>query len=406
MLHKFFWLPVFCLSVGCMKVKKKEGQTPDSFTVVEESRPQSLAVIKQLDYDYEVFERGQKIIFQIPNFWPKQLVVEKTAGSEKSFQREISIETSLWKDDLALNMKTSYKFYEATSHGLNLIEQLDVFPLTDLSLDKDFRIEDLVGSTQFMKKLQFRNLELKDGAKFFISDFKGKIKIENLQSEKGSLQTFPNASRAKQGDGRSVGGFDLLIQNGDGELEVNLFAEAGANGLNGPPPDAALMGAPGAEGQPAVFGESWGSGCIGGSGNVCINDTYYKCTKPPQPGADGGQGKRGYQGRPGANGGSVKKIAIENLSSSLKINIYKREGKKGLGGAGGEGGRPGVPGQGGDGDWRDFLRFKKLNPDLPFSRAGLMMVKIISCPAAAPGRNGAQGPFGLPGADGNDGVIF
>lgn len=402
MLHKVFWLPIFCVSVGCMKIKKKEGGVDTVGTL----QTQTVGVVKQLDYEYEIFEGRQKIVFQIPDSWSKQLVIEKTIGLEKSFQREISLETSYWKDDLATNVKTSYKFFEATAEGLNLIEQLDVFPLIDLVLDKDYRIEDLVGSTQLMKKLHFRNLELKNGAKLFIADFKGKIKIENLQSEKGGLQTFPNSTRAVQGDGRSVGDFHLQIQHGDGDLEINLFAESGANGLAGPQPDEALKGVPGAEGLPAFFGESWMDSCIGSGTNMCFTYTYYKCTKPPQQGQDGGEGKRGYQGLPGAHGGSVKKITLENLSSSLKISIYKREGKKGLGGSGGEGGRGGAPGRGGDGDLRDFLRSQSLNPDEASSKASLMMVKIISCPAAASGRVGVQGPLGPNGADGDDGIVF
>jgi len=408
-LHKISLVYLICgvlFTTGCMKLKKK-GEEEKSPLVETEVASQSIEVQK-LDFDYEIDEGVQKVRFQIPNSWPESVVVEKTVGTEKASLREIAMTKQTWKDILSSESKTSYKFFEKTEKDLKLIEQVDVIPVLDFDLESEVHLEDLFGSLALVRKIRIQNLEMSSSAKLYISDFKGYLQLDRVISDKGTIQTFPEGARAKQGDGRSVGDFTIRILDGSGELNLYAVAEAGANGANGAPPDLKLKGGDGLDGAPATFTHTRSGSCGAGIDQMCIIPAQiFDCTKPPADGGPAIDGHQGYPGEPGKNGGSVKKFAVENLNPTVLVNIYKRAGKKGAGGYGGIGGDPGNPGHGGDGGQKDFYRFFGVNPADPKSMAKVIgFVMGNTCPPASAGRSGSRGPQGNPGSDGEDGMIF
>ncbi len=406
MLHKISLVCLVVLANGCMKVKKKGDQEkPNSVEVVSlaQSNPD-----QNLDFEYELDEGVQKARFRIPNSWPESVVIEKTIGTEKSPLREVVVATRFWKDVLALNAKTSYRFFEKSEKELKLIDQIDVIPVLELNLDKDVHLEEIFGSLNQLKKIYFQRLELKNSTKLFIGDFKGTLQIDHLISDKGTIQTFPEGARAQIGNGRSVGNFTVRILDAAGEMNLYLVAESGANGANGKKPDSALTGENGTNGARAIFTNTRTESCPLGTNQLCLIPLrIFDCTKSPEDGGPAKNGLQGYPGQPGGNGGSVYKVIFENQNSDLQVNVYKRFGKKGFGGRGGLGGEPGNPGQGGDGAQNDFYSFMGVDPNNPVSMGKLIGTKMGStCSPAALGPRGLQGPPGDPGFDGEDGSIF
>lgn len=411
MLHKIslvFVLALLVVSSGCMKVKKKDESETEKATQVEQAVESQHASESKFDFDYEIEDGLQNLRFQFPNDWPEVVVVEKTAMNEKSMLREINMSKRIWKDSLVSHAKTSYRFFEKTDKDLKLLEQLDVIPSVDYVVDNEVNLEELYGSLSQVRKIQIQNLELKTGAKIFLGDFKGVLLVDRLLSNQGSIQTFADGTRAKNGNGRNVGEFKLKILDGEGTLRIFLNGEDGANGENGKAPDISLKGADGIDGSPAVFTHTRTSDCNVGLVQVCIIPArIFDCTAEPKAGGNAKNGHQGFSGYPGGNGGSVMPIVLQNLNPKLSVEVLKRAGKGGAGGFGGQGGDPGNPGIGGDGAERDFKKFLNIDPTDPTSVArSLGMVMGNTCKAAVNGRPGSQGNQGDPGLSGKDGTVF
>jgi hypothetical protein len=384
MLHKISMILILFATTACMKVKKKGDEAP-------EPQATESSVEKGFDYHYEFTGGHTQVVFKLPTEWSSSIVIGKSKGVEKIFQREVLTENQTWKDDFVDNAKINYQFFQKIGNQLVLAQEVEVLPAFDLNLSQDFKLNEIYGLGAKVQKIYFHRLRLEKGAKVFIGDFKGKIQIENLISENGVLQTFPVEAKAASGNGRSVGDFSVEIQAGEGHLELNLFAESGADGLPGSDPDSKLNGTAGAEGKPAQFSQVAGDGIIGA----------FKCSQPPQNGADGGKGKPGYPGQNGGHGGSVHSADVAS-PASIEVKENKVAGLKGVGGQGGAGGAGGPGGRGGDGGLRDLYRVLKFNPDQ--LHAGFQV--HLPCPAAKSGNTGAQGETGARGRDGHDGVVF
>lgn len=404
MLHKISLVSVLIFSLGCMKLKKKEEQKNEPQTGPEVVL-QSQAQPQELDYDF--LEESQDVQFHFPSQWPQQLVVEKYKGSEKIFKREISNMKGQWKDTADSKDKVLYKFFTKISDQLAPLDEIEIIPVLDLTLNEEYRLDEVYAISDKVKKIQIRHLELNRNAKLFIGAFKGKMQIDQLHSENGSIQTFPLGLRAAEEDGRDVGAFSLEIKEGQGNLNLILIAEAGAHGVPGAAPNATLTGRVGLPGDRAEFTQRPGDACAGqtASGLLCLTSAVYDCSKPPGGGHKGDKGHQGFSATPGKNGGSVEKTNLKNIPANLKIEITRYAGAKGQGAEGGVGGAGGPGGPGGDGAQKDFMKFLKLNPDDPnsvYRAIGL----VSTCPAASQGKTGDQGDVGDRSLEGTDGIIY
>lgn len=415
MLHKISLVGILVFSLGCMKIQKKEEgkdqnqnvdqpapQTSSSSNEKEQEHKQEL--INELDFEY--VNESDEVQFKFPSHWPHEVVVEKHRKTEKVFSRKISKLNNGWKDKIENSEKAHYKFFAKMSEQFIFLDEIEVLPILDLHLTTDYRLDEVYEIGQRIRKIRIRNLVLEKNAKIFIGAFKGQLQIDQLRSENGSIQTFPVGQRAVEKDGRNVGGFHLDIRSAQGELNLALVAESGAHGLNGNEPDLSLTGTAGSDGEPSSFKARGGDACAGFSrGQICLVRTVYDCATEPGRGMTGGQGLAGFPGGDGSRGGSVEKVKLQNIPSSLKIEISRIVGEKGQGGEGGKGGKGGPGGKGGDGGKKDFLRVMKIDLQDPQNALFAGMLGK-TCMPAAEGFQGPQGDKGLHGRDGSDGVVF
>ncbi len=395
MLHKISVLFFFCLLMGCMKVQKKgESQVQTENQLQEANEKLSTG----LDFKYDFTQDTPQVVFSFPSDWDTEIEIEKSKNGEKIFNRLVDSKSLKWSDFLPDSNKINYKFFK----NKILLDELEILPPLDLSLSTDLNLVEKYFLNNKVRKIHFRHLELRQKAKIFIGDFKGKLTIEKILSEDGSLQTFPNAQRAKSTmNGRSAGGFELDILSGIGLVNVNVLAESGGDGLPGQEPDEKLTGMTGKEGMAATFTPIYPTTIS------IVPTTFYDCATSPGKGNEGGQGLRGYNGSDGGDGGSVQSIKLSNGSAEFKVVNLLRAGEKGLGGRGASGGRGGQGGSGGDGGQRDLKRFLKLNPDDPSSENKMNLIRLGKpCLAGPQGDIGLRGESGKNGHDGRDGLIF
>lgn len=404
MLHKISVLGILIFSMGCMKIQKKGEQKKEEAPVslpspsVKEQMQSNKVVL-----DYELSEGSESIRFQLPDGWPQLLVVEKNKGAEKIFSREVYNVSGEWRDSLDGKSKFGYRFFAKISDQLILLDELEVLPILDLTLNQDYRLDEIYQIGDKVRKIQLRHLYLKQKAKFFIGDFSGRIEIEDLISDDGAIQTFPTGQRAVGKDGRSVGSFEIQASTARGKLYLNLVAESGGHGSVGENPDEKLTGSAGENGTPAQFSQRPGDLCAGTNG-FCLSSVVFDCSQSPLDGENGGRGLDGYPGHAGFNGGSVESVKLI-VPAELSVQINKVVGAKGEGGAGGAGGPGGPGGKGGDGGEKDFLKFLKLNPEDAANRTHLNLLGK-TCNAAEHGSKGPQGGTGSKGPDGLAGNIF
>ena len=403
MLHKILSAGLILFLASCMKIQKK-GEEQKNENAVPLNR--QTATVEKLDYTYDFSNSVQRVVFTIPRDWGTDVIVEKFYKEKVMFQRELSLVGQNWSDSLSEDSKVKYRFHSKQAESLS--EDVEVIPALNLVVSEQINLSEKYELTSQVKKIYFQNLEIKSSGKLLIGDFKGEIIINKIQSDNGVLQTFAENQRADfEKDGRSVGGFNLLILEGSGFLKLNLFAEAGGDGKNGTGPDEKLTGSQGDEGAPANFEILPPETCFVFSNPICIPYILYNCITSPRDGGEGGQGEQGYSGTQAGHGGSVEKTDLVNHSNQLQVQIYKKAGQKGKGGLGGSGGRGGPGGLGGDGALRDFIRFNKLNPDDPHSIEKLFLQKLgKTCTPAKQGPTGIRGEAGNNGHDGVDGQVF
>jgi hypothetical protein len=420
MKHKISIILILLAATSCMKVKKKgdeEVKQPEiTMTQVEpEPEPESepipavepardpVRIQKVFSYGYESAVSSDQVIFNIPNDWGDLLWVEKSIDGKIFFQAPIDIKNTQWKDKLSSDQKTNYKFFQGNSKNSKLLTEVEVLPALELFVNEDFNLAQTFQLNSKTKKIYIRKLDIRNSSRLFVEDYKGEIIIEELISDHGILQSFEAQKRAaSEKDGRSVGGFDLKVLSGSGNLKIALYAESGGDGQPGREPDEKLNGQDGVEGTPAEFTLNYHDKC-----SICVPLLYYICSKPGGSGTDGAQGLRGYPGSDAGSGGSVEKINIANNSSEVKIDVIAFAGKKGIGALGGRGGKGGQPGRGADGNIRDFYKFNHVDPDDPNAKDKIIFKRIEkTCEAAKDGNPGALGESGPKGRDGQDGIAI
>ncbi|MBC7421601.1 MAG: hypothetical protein H7328_12810 [Bdellovibrio sp.] len=380
MKHKIWLVSVFIILSSCMKVKKKGDEAaPAEVKPVEVVELQQPAIEQQADkpivkvFSYEyVVQNGrsfQEVQFHFPSHWPNEIILKKTELSENknSMQTIIRLDDSrTWKESLVGEVKISYQFLNAQKE---VLEDVEVLPVLNLQLSEDFNLAQKFKLNAKTKHIYIQSLRMEEKTHLYLEDYSGSVKIENLQSSTGTIQTFPLNQRAGfEQEGRAGGLLQIEIFTASGELNVTMVGENGGHGKAAREPDDTLRGAKGDDGSmPLVVFE------------VSPNQLFYKnvCAQEGSEGKDGSRGAQGFPGGIGKNGGNSGRATIKLWDANLKVSSPNLAGLKGLGQVGGRGGAGGAAGLGTGGD---------------------------PCRLMKNGQPGGEGVKGVEGDDGRDGV--
>ncbi|KYG67201.1 hypothetical protein AZI86_09335 [Bdellovibrio bacteriovorus] len=222
----------------------------------------------------------------------------------------------------------------------------------ELVVDKDiyFFEGDFLTKEEFIKMerepslakdhtVQLDYLQIEKGAVLYTLGQNLRLEVKELSSN-GKIETFPEGAQAPLDiEGRSGGIFYMIVDQGEGFLEITMRGQQGGNGSDGAEPDAALVGEPGKLIQ-----------CKGCS-EVEVLKTWL-----------GGKGKRGYPGADGKTGGSSGslKFTIKSYDHFVMVphKYGGRGGNKGRGNP--RGGDPGPPAPVGLGYLQSNTRYPEL----------------------------------------------
>lgn len=200
------------------------------------------------------------------------------------------------------------------------------------------------------------------------------ISVNEIISENGAIETFPETQRAGfEKPGRDGGRITIRAKTGRGVLRILARGEKGGTGIQGAPGKTGFTGRDGYHGEcvevPRIHPER---GSILGYTIECRSQTG--------DGVRGGGGYDGNPGNPGMPGGASARIYVQiDDPSRIQIKPYAITGQGGPGGPGGPGGIGG-----------------------PGGAAGIR--NCNECRAAFPGSQGPQGkpgPLGPLGPSGN-----
>lgn len=175
------------------------------------------------------------------------------------------------------------------------------------------------------------------------------LKISELKSNYGNIETLPTSQSADIGvDGRRGGELIVHIENAEGDLKITLRGENGGEGRR---PEGLGEKGKGPKGK---------KGTVNGKANVYYDSSpgsnggqEEECISSPGKGSPGGKGQKGLKansGRPGGDSGS----AIVYVANSHDFNLgFKFE--PGIGGKPSLGGEGGFGGDGGDSAGEEVL---------------------------------------------------
>lgn len=213
----------------------------------------------------------------------------------------------------------SYAQEEWMVVGEQVMWQGRLFPIEDLKTTSELK--------PLKTKMNLRKLTFTRGSVLYTMGADTEIEVEELISENGRIETFPEGARAGSGqNGRSGGHIYMRAERAQGSLTVILRGEGGGHGMNGKAPDDSLRGADG----PDVTG-----GCNS------IGD------RPPRPVhvSSGHRGLKGYTGEKGGSGGNSGVLSMVLDDRLLRVTVLREPGAGGQGGVGGLGGLGGNPGR-------------------------------------------------------------
>lgn len=402
MKHKILIAIAMIFFASCMKVKKKGDDDSAAAVSPEVTSNQSTPLIQAataldtISYTYLASEKDglDKIQFSKPINWSAKATLKKI---DKENQTQVNVtfdENGQWTDFLTTENKVTYQFYSE----LGQLQEVQVLPTLNLIVKDDLNLAKKFDLNEKTKVIHIRYLGIEASKHLYLEDFSGQLIIDNVETSDGTIQTFPESSRAEIGnDGKNGGLANVKIGSGSGNLTIVMAGQAGGNGVPAAKPDAALKGKNGERGARADFKIIQVMGPQINLNDVNLVSTY-ACSVPPQNGGNGDHGKDGHQGNNGFKGGNSGIAIVENLSNALSIQLQSSAGKKGLGSIGGDGGEGGDPGPGGDGgavDFEMFLQETGNSRSLPFE----------GCSPALPGARGGRGYQGSPGDDGTVGDV-
>lgn len=269
-----------------------------------------------------------------------------------------------------------------------------------VTIPRDYEVK---GTVVAPEKIAATRLFLHAGAKLVTEGRDLKIHVDQIHSNGGVIETFPQGkSAAPEKAGRPGGQIEIKATSGTGTLFVYGRGENGGSGINGK--DGA-QGSKGKEGHYALSThEKVDVLCNCGQREKELWDTIqnggvlekfmafqqwhaerarHRCITQTGDGAPGADGLPGAPGTTGGIGGDASKIRVEITdAANIQVKAFAVQGKGAQGGEGGAGGPGGV---GGDSGERNLDRFKV-------------------CRDASPGPFGQKGPAGARGKGGQDGA--
>ena len=383
MKHKILIALAFLTLFSCMKIKKKDDDMPQIQGTAEIKA--QIQPSDKLTYKFitDKTNSTKKIQFLAPTSWPKSVFLKKTDGS-KSSELGIEFNDSLeWSDLFISENKVSYQFYSIFDSQLVLLDEVDVLPPLNITIEEDLNLAKYFNLNAKTKYIYFENLNIGLQKHLYLENFSGKIQIKNLNSKSGFIQSYPSNARAENDlDGKDGGIIELEILNGIGDVTMFMKGENGGHGSLAKSPDSFNKGAAGERGVSAKFSP------------IYIPDSlfpYYACSSSPGNGTNGGKGLIGYSGYSGNSGGHSGMASVYISSNNLEVFLIAQEGVFGSGSPGGIGGEGGDPGLGSDGE-EDFKILTKSNPMIQLTKK------------CEPSSNGEKGPTGDPGLPGGNGV--
>jgi hypothetical protein len=367
------------LFVAIISIVACQNYEPESFTVAVEALTQPNQYQTHLKWNVNDDE-GEHWVIQ--------------RQSEKEPAANVGTVSHEAKDyiDTTVVAGTTYRYTLASTDS----ESFTVKKSLDVTVPRDLTV---TGVTALPSVTGIGRLIIPKGSKIVTNGKDIEISVDQIISDGGTLETFPEGQTAAQNTpGRSGGQVKLRAKSGTGVLTVIARGETGgASTTVGP------QGAPGPNGIPGL-----NANCgYKDNDQVCgiepseyqqivdkckqggiFNDIWCKvlqnfyCKMQPGNGGQGVVGFPGGQGGPGFNGGDSGNILVEIADpTNIQINPVSVAGEGGLGGPGGPGG---AGGQGGSPGQSDRLH--------------------ICTGVALPGPQGPLGPTGLPGITGVPGV--
>lgn len=275
-------------------------------------------------------------------------------------------------------------FHHEVRHSQNLTYVFDVLGSND-RVERTFSRtvvipEDLVigptNSTLSQDETRIvKRLFLTADSPLTTSGFNFKVIADQIISESGVIQTFPDNSKASPDiEGRTAGAISIESKFARGSLAIYMRGEHGGDGSKGPSHSTRA-----AQGRQAT-----------GGSEDCSDEPHFlkilsvkkplkcRCIHQGDDGTDGETGAKGFTGYPAKNGGSsgVLRVSIVD-GNDFSLTAFNLPGKAGAPGLGGDG-QPG--GFGGEGGTRS------------------------DC-IGRPGREGKTGPIGDPGGIAVDGDV-
>lgn len=224
-------------------------------------------------------------------------------------------------------------------------------------------------------KLKAKRAFFLSKSEFSTNGFKFDLEVEELISDNGTLQTYPESSKAEPDlHGKAAGDVQIKARSASGKLKVFMRGQHGGDGANGAAHiNAAASGAQSGEGESHC---TCGPSCHkNNSPPVCT------CKKVGVAGGTGATGAPGNSGGNAGNGGSTGRLTVL-VQDGREFDLqYVR--KPGLAGLPGKGSKGQLGGAGG-----------------PKRKRG----ECVG-PAGASGKNGPDGQDGHPALDGKEDQI-
>lgn len=226
-----------------------------------------------------------------------------------------------------------------------------VFP-KQIKIPRDFVVRD--GQSEFLEdtRLSVNRIFIFENKLLRTNGFKVELIANELHSEKGVIETFPENIKASiNQDGRSGGNLTIKAASAMGDLKIFMRGEHGGDGAKG---EAYASRA--ADGHPAGSGSRMCE-CVGKNCIVIASPKLEMLQPVPEAmscyceskGGDGGAGSNGAKGRKGhraGHGGSAGQLTVSIQDGrEFDLQTFAFKSSAGVPGDGGDGQDGGIGGQ-------------------------------------------------------------
>lgn len=256
-----------------------------------------------------------------------------------------------------------------------------VFP-KQIKIPRDFVVRE--GQSEFTEdtRINVNRIFILNDKPLQTNGFNVELVANELRSEKGVIETFPENSKAPTNtNGKTGGKLTIKIQSATGDLNIYMRGQNGGDGTQGESyPNRAVDGATAGTGSRVC--ECIGKECFIVASNLITERVVCSCESKGENGGNGVNGVKGRKGHAAGNGGGAGELNISIQDGrEFDLQTYSYKGLAGTPGDGGDGQDGGVGGQ-------------KPNNDIQTRECG-----------GNAGANGSKGPKGDRGELGSDGNL-